>query len=95
MKEIVVSSDETMSSIELLKIINDARHSNGESPIRRNDFSARVADELDGDHYESFVVDNCNGTKTIVFMLSRDQCLLVSMRESKSVRMMVLEKLKR
>ena len=69
MKEIVVSSDETMSSIELLKIINDARHSNGETTIRRNDFSARVADELDGDHYESFVVDNCNGTKTNVNIL--------------------------
>ena len=84
----------TMSSIELLEIINAARLDQGETAIRRNDFSARVADELDGDYYESFVVENSNGTKTTVYRISRDQCTLVSMRESKAVRRSVLEKLK-
>jgi len=84
----------TMSSIDLLEIINTARLEQGETAIRRNDFSARVADELDGDHYETFVVGNPNGTKTTAYLLTSDQSMLVSMRESKVVRRSVLEKLK-
>jgi hypothetical protein len=87
-------STKTMSSRELLDLINDARLQHGENQIRANDFNNRVVDELDGDHYESFVVQNPNNTESIVFNLSEDQCLLVSMRESKAVRRTVLEKLK-
>jgi len=87
-------STKTMSSRELLDLINDARLQHGENQIRANDFNNRVVDELDGDHYESFVVQNPNNTESVIFNLSEDQCLLVSMRESKSVRRTVLEKLK-
>ncbi|KRI04203.1 phage antirepressor KilAC domain-containing protein [Acinetobacter baumannii] len=83
-----------MSSLDLLKLINDARMECGESPIRANDFHKRVEDELDGDHYESFVVQNPNKTLTTVFNLSEDQCTLIGMRESKAVRKNVLMKLK-
>lgn len=87
--------DQKMSSIDLLKIINDARAQLGESNIRANDFHARVADELDGDNYETFVVQNSNKTTTTAFLLNKDQCTLVAMRESKGVRRNVLDQLKR
>lgn len=41
---------------ELLSIINQARLEHGEKPVRNNDFIPRVKDELEGEHYETFVV---------------------------------------
>ena len=87
-------NNQTMSSIDLLKLINKARKDFNEKPVRTNDFNGRVVDELEGDHYETFVVQNSNGTSSKVFKLTLDQCLLVSMRESKAVRRSVLEKIK-
>ena len=84
----------TMSSIELLALINQARAAFNEPEVRRNQFNARVEDELEGTHYKKTVVTNENGTESIVFELSQDQCMLVSMRESKAVRRWVLEKIK-
>ena len=83
-----------MSSIDLLAIINTARAEAGETEVRRNDFASRCRDELDGDHYETFVVKNPNGTETEVLSLTQDQCMLIGMRESKAVRRNVLAKLK-
>ena len=83
----------TMTSLDLLDLINAKRVEFGESPVRRNDFLARVIDELDGEHYESFVVTNPNGTTTDVLKLSADQCALVAMRESKGVRRAVRDQL--
>lgn len=83
-----------MSSIDLLKLINKARKDFNEKPVRTNDFNGRVVDELEGDHYETFVVQNSNVTSSKVFKLTLDQCLLVSMRESKAVRRSILEKIK-
>lgn len=91
---IKAAPSETMSSIDLLGLINDYRSQHGESNIRANDFHARVVDELEGSHYESFVVQNPNKTTTTVFSLTIDQCTLVAMRESKGVRRNVLEQLK-
>lgn len=88
------SDSETLSSIQLLEMVNGARKEHGENAIRRNDFHARISDELDGEHYETFVVQNPNGTTTSAYSLSHEQCLLVSMRESKAVRRSVLKKLK-
>ena len=84
----------TMSSIELLALINQARSAFNEPEVRRNQFNARVEDELEGTHYKKTVVTNENGTESVVFELSQDQCMLVSMRESKAVRRWVLEKIK-
>lgn len=88
------TQNQTMSSIDLLKLINKARKDFNEKPVRTNDFNNRVIDELDGDNYETFVVQNTNGTSSKVFKLTLDQCLLVSMRESKAVRRSILEKIK-
>ena len=91
----ITTIQKTMTSTELLEIINTAREDAGESAIRRNDFVARCRDELDGDYYESFVVSNQRGPASEVISMTRDQCLLVSMRESKTVRRSVLARLKR
>ena len=91
---LITSNTNKLTSFELYKIINSCRQSAGENKIRVNDFAARIADELDGDNYESFVVQNPNKTETKAFILTLEQCMLVGMRESKAVRRSVLAKLK-
>lgn len=89
------NDNKTMSSIDLLSLINSSRESLGERQVRHNDFIARAMDELEGEHYETFVVQNMNKTETKALLLNQDQCMLVAMRESKMVRRSVLEKLKK
>lgn len=84
----------TMSNIELLEVINQARKEFNEKPVRLNDFNNRIVDELEGEYYETFVVRNPNGTTSQGFNLNIDQCTLIGMRESKSVRKNVLAILK-
>lgn len=83
----------TMTSIELLDLVNEARTEFGEGEVRRNDFTARCRDELAGDHYETFVVQNLNKTESVELRMTRDQCMWVLMRESKAVRRRVTAKL--
>jgi phage antirepressor YoqD-like protein len=94
MLPVLQDNSETITSYYLYKIINQCREDAGESKIRVNDFNARIVDELEGDHYETFVVQNPNKTETKAFRLSLEQATLVGMRESKAVRRSVLEKLK-
>lgn len=91
---ITANNVQTMSSKDLLEVINQVRESFGESKIRLNDFNNRIADELENDNYESFVVQNFNNTESIHYRLTEEQCMLVSMRESKLVRRTVLNQLK-
>jgi phage antirepressor YoqD-like protein len=90
----IQSNQKTMTSFELYKIVNSCREKAGESKVRVNDFNARIIDELEGEHYETFVVKNPNKTETTAFKLTIEQCTLVGMRESKSVRRSVMEQLK-
>ncbi|MFG0755353.1 phage antirepressor [Pseudomonas sp. TYF_14] len=83
----------TMDTTELLVLVNEARASFGEGSVRHNDFVARCKDELDGEHYETFVVQNLNNTQSEGLRLTADQCKLVAMRESKGVRRRVLARL--
>lgn len=83
----------TMTSDELLDLINEARDEAGEPAIRRNKLAEKIEDELAGEHYTKRVVQNLNNTESAVFDLTRDQCMLVSMRESKTVRRKVVAKL--
>ena len=83
-----------MSSIDLLELINNVRVANNEEPLRRNSFNLKIEDELEGSHYTKNVVKNQNGTESVVYELTIEQCTLIGMRESKSVRRTVLEKLK-
>jgi phage antirepressor YoqD-like protein len=86
-------SSEKLSSFDLLMIVNDLRNDVGENSIRSNDFYNRIIDELDGEHYEAFVVQNPNNTESKGVNLTKNQALLVSMRESKAVRRGVIAKL--
>lgn len=83
-----------MTSKELYDLVCVSRLEYGETQPRLNDFHSRIADELDGDNYETFVVKNSNKTESTFFRLTIEQCTLVGMRESKAVRRAVLEKLK-
>lgn len=83
----------TMSSLELLELVNLARVEYGEKEVRHNDFAARCRDELDGEYYETFVVRNSRGPASEALRMSADQCKLVAMRESKAVRRKVLTRL--
>ena len=89
-----IQTNKTMSSIDLLELINNVRVANNEEPLRRNSFNLKIEDELEGSHYTKNVVKNQNGTESVVYELTIEQCTLIGMRESKSVRRTVLEKLK-
>ena len=94
MTDLITSNTATMSSKDLYDMICIARAKHDESQPRINDFHARIVDELEDEHYESFVVQNPNKTQSTFFRLTLDQCLLVGMRESKAVRRTVISKLK-
>lgn len=91
MQLVMTGQQVTMSSIDLLSLINTERVNFGEAEVRRNDFHARLRDELEGDNYESFVVTNLNGTQSEAYGLTIQQCMYVAMRESKGVRRKVQE----
>lgn len=91
---ITTGNNALIGTDELLVIVNQSRAEHGESAVRNNDFIVRVKDELEGEHYETFVVQNPNGTKSEQLRISNDQAVLVGMRESKAVRRTVLAKLK-
>lgn len=90
----LTTTQKTMSSIELLDLINESRIEYGEPEIRRNKLNEKIEDELEGDNYTKSVVRNLNNTESVVYHLTIDQCTLIGMRESKSVRRKVLAKLK-
>ena len=50
------TANQTMTSIELLEIVNEERTKNGETAVRHNDFLSRCRDELDDTNYETFVI---------------------------------------
>lgn len=88
-----VVTDKAIDSNSLLTMVNSARKECGEKAVRNNDFIARIKDELDGEHYEIFVVEKNNGSKSEQAVLSMKQALRVAARESKSVRRSLVDKL--
>ena len=96
MKALKVSNSDLISTIVLRDTINTLRADQGENPIRNDQFIARVEDELGGAIEGAKLLHLAPRTKTPMdaYNLTRDQCLLVGMRESKAVRAKVLEWLK-
>lgn len=84
----------SMSSRDLLDLINQVRSNLGEPLLRLNKFNEKIEDELEGDHYTKSVVQNLNNTESVIYELTLDQCMLIGMRESKAVRKNVLAILK-
>jgi phage antirepressor YoqD-like protein len=89
-----------MSSLDFLEqVINPSRVESNEKEIRNNVFFHRVVDELDLDPStcKDIVCTSPSRNRTYTakgFDLNQDQMMLVGMRESKSVRRKVLEKIK-
>ncbi|HEN1540869.1 TPA: hypothetical protein U3X62_004451, partial [Klebsiella pneumoniae] len=79
-----VVTDKTIDSQSLLLMVNDARKQCGEKEVRNNDFIARIKDELEGEHYEIFVVQKANKTTSEKVVMSIKQALRVAARESKA-----------
>jgi len=90
----LINTPKTMSSIELLDLINESRRELGQPDIRHNKLIEKIVDELEGEHYTKKVVQNLNKTESTICHLTIEQCTLVGMRESKAVRRQVLAKLK-
>lgn len=87
------NQEQTMTSLELMDIVNKSRIDAGETPHEPRKFLAKVEDEIDDLTGKKIRLNN-NQTKTVYYDLTRDQCTLVGMRESKAVRRNVLAKLK-
>lgn len=89
----LITKEQTMNSYFFLKdIVNPARVEAGESEVRNYVFLARIEDELDDLGGAQIFVAHGNEAK--YYNLTFDQMMLVGMRESKSVRKRVLEKIK-
>lgn len=87
------NQEQTIDSDTLLQMVNEARKECGEKPIRNNDFIARIKDELEGEYYEIFVVQNSNNTTSEKAVMRMSQALRVAARESKAVRRSLVDKL--
>lgn len=85
-------TEKTIDSQELLALVNQARTSCGEKPVRNNVFIERIKDELDGETYKIFVGQK-NGADIEVAEMSFKQAIRVAARESKSVRRGLVDKL--
>lgn len=88
-----INREQTIDSDTLLQMVNEARKECGEKPIRNNDFIARIKDELEGEDYEIFVVQNLNNTTSEKAVMRMSQALRVAARESKAVRRSLVDKL--
>ena len=87
-------NQQSMTSKDLLDLINQVRIQFNEPLVRLNKFNEKIEDELEGDHYTKSVVQNPNNTSSVVYKLTIEQCILIGMRESKGVRKNVLAVLK-
>lgn len=91
----ITRNNPSMTNMVFLELVNQIRVKHGESKIRLNDLNVRIVDELEGEHYETFVVQNPNKTTSLGITLSLEQCILIGMRESKGVRRSVIEHIKK
>ncbi|HHX9658245.1 TPA: phage antirepressor KilAC domain-containing protein [Salmonella enterica subsp. enterica serovar Choleraesuis] len=93
---VISNTGDTIDSLTLLKMVNEARKLCSEKPVRNNDFIARVKDELDGEGYEIFVTPmdkKKGGADQVVIVMTYKQALRVAARESKAVRRSLIDKL--
>lgn len=92
---ITAQKEVTMTSLTFRDLVNSARREYGEPEVENSHFLKRVEDELDGELGKRKVFVNPDGGRPSAYYdLTIDQCLLVGMRESKSVRRSVLAQLK-
>ncbi|HHG0228955.1 phage antirepressor KilAC domain-containing protein [Escherichia coli] len=83
---VIPTTGDTIDSLTLLKMVNEARKLCGEPEVRNNKFIEKILDELDGEHYTKSVVEKMNRTSMLVITMTYKQALRVAARESKAVR---------
>lgn len=91
---IIKNEDNTISTLELLKAVNEAREEAEEPLITNVKFLNKVEDELD-DLRGVEIFSNPFGTDMKYYNLTQDQAKQVAMRESKAVRKWVVSELNR
>lgn len=85
----------TMSSLNLLDVINNVRIEFNEPEVENSHFLKRIEDELDGElGLRKVFLNPAGGRPKGYYDLTIEQCTLVGMRESKGVRRAVLGKIK-
>ncbi|HFU4402944.1 TPA: phage antirepressor KilAC domain-containing protein, partial [Escherichia coli] len=90
---IIPNTGDTIDSLTLLKMVNEARKLCREPEVRNNKFIEKILDELDGEHYTKSVVEKMNKTSMLVITMTFKQALRVAARESKAVRRSLIDKL--
>ncbi|EPP4910745.1 phage antirepressor KilAC domain-containing protein [Escherichia albertii] len=90
---IIPNTGDTIDSLTLLKMVNEARKLCGEPEVRNNKFIEKILDELDGEYYTKSVVEKMNKTSMLVITMTFKQALRVAARESKAVRRSLIDKL--
>ena len=90
---VIPTTGDTIDSLTLLKMVNEARKLCGEPEVRNNKFIEKILDELDGEHYTKSVVEKMNKTSMLVITMTFKQALRVAARESKAVRRSLIDKL--
>lgn len=87
---IKLNSDSMANSLDFMDMINSFREEAGEKAHEPRKFIAKVEDEIDDLTGKKFRLNN-NQTETAYYELTKDQMMLVGMRESKVVRRRVLD----
>lgn len=85
-----------MTSLDLLSVINSFREEEGKPAMRHDNFMRKIRDEFDEEALLNFEgsyqgVDNAT---TICYLLPRDECMIMAMRESKGVRRKTVDYIK-
>lgn len=90
------SSDVTMTSVELLKVINIYRLQDGKNEMRHNNFMQKIRDEFDEEALLKFQhsYQGADNAMSICYNLPKDECMIMAMRESKYVRKQTVDYIK-
>ena len=85
----------TMSSVDLLRVINEYRLQDGKNEIRHDNFMAKVADELESAALKfKGGYSDTQGQQRPCYHLPEDECFQMAMRESKFVRKATVKKIR-
>ncbi len=92
---VIPTTGDTIDSLTLLKMVNEARKLCGEPEVRNNKFIEKILDELEGEdgYTKSATVPPGGGTPMVVITMTYKQALRVAARESKAVRRSLIDKL--
>jgi len=89
------TTNETMTSLKLLEVINKYRLEDGKVKKEHDNFMKAIADELEGDAVKFNAVYKAgNGEQRKCYNLPKDECMLMAMRESKLVHRKTVEHIK-